>query len=193
MTGREQSVQTSSASPDAQALADVAAGRVSALRVIYDHHHAALYRFFNHATNYAPDVDDLVQTAFLSAAKAAASFDGRDNARPWLMAIAASVLYRRRRSLARWGRVLRELALGENSRCIEPNRVLFARDELRAVARALSRLSEKKRVALLLADVEELPYDQIAVALGVPVGTVWTRVHHARNELQSLLAREGGR
>ena len=68
MTGRETALSASSASPDAQALADVAAGRVSALVVIYDHHHAALYRFFNQATNYAPDVDDLVQTAFLAAA-----------------------------------------------------------------------------------------------------------------------------
>ncbi len=176
---------------DAQALAEVAAGQVSSLAVIYDRHHASLYRFFSQATHYASDVDDLVQSAFLTAARAASSFDGRDDARPWLLGIAASVLYRRRRSLARWGRALHELTHREGGKASDPNRKLIARDELRAVARGLSQLSEKKRVALLLADVEGLACDAIATALGVPVGTVWTRIYHARTELHAFLAREG--
>ena len=58
------------------------------------------------------------------------------------------------------------------------------------VERALARLSEAKRVTLLMAEVEGLSCDEIAQALEIPIGTVWTRLHAARRELRQAL--EGG-
>ena len=51
-------------------------------------------------------------------------------------------------------------------------------------------MSAKKRETLLLAEVEELSCDEIAGALKIPIGTVWTRLHHARRELQIALGED---
>ena len=58
------------------------------------------------------------------------------------------------------------------------------------VERALARLSEAKRITLLLAEVEGLTCPEIAELLAIPIGTVWTRLHAARRELRQML--EGG-
>lgn len=176
---------------DAQALSAIAQGRLGALAVIYDRYHACLYRFFANATGYAQDVDDLVQMTFFTASRAAGSFDGRDSCRAWLLGIGASLLFRRRRTLARWGRALREFAINQEGVHADVERQILAKGDLNAVARALSGLTERKRVVLLLADLEELPGEEIARVLRIPIGTVWTRLHHARRELRDRLAAEG--
>jgi len=172
--------------PDADALRRLAEGETSALAPIYDRHHVALRRFVAQATNDAHDVDDLLHATFLTAAKAAGSFDGRESCRPWLFGIAVRLLQRRRRTLARWSRALRELAVQANVQ-VDPHRELGARDDLKSLSVALGKLSEGKRVAVCLAEVEGLSSDEIARVLGIPVGTVWTRLHHARRELRALL------
>ena len=70
------------------------------------------------------------------------------------------------------------------STSLDPQPVLQARSE---VERALTRLSESKRVTYLMAEVEGLSCAEIADALGVPIGTVWTRRHAARHELRRAL------
>jgi RNA polymerase sigma-70 factor (ECF subfamily) len=55
------------------------------------------------------------------------------------------------------------------------------------VEQVLSGISEAKRVALLLAEVEGLTCAEIAATLDVPIGTVWTRLHAARRELRRAL------
>jgi RNA polymerase sigma-70 factor (ECF subfamily) len=57
--------------------------------------------------------------------------------------------------------------------------------------KALDQLSDAKRTALILAEVEGFTCEEIAVMLSIPVGTVWTRLHHARHELRTLCG--GGR
>jgi len=172
---------------DAEAMRRLARGETSALGPIYDRHRAAIWRFVANATGQAHDVDDVVHSTFLTAAKAASSFDGRENCRPWLFGIAVRLLQRRRRTLARWSRALRELAIRQAGTHVDPHRDLSARDDLNAVSTSLNRLSEAKRIVLCLAEVEGLSCDEIARALGVPVGTVWTRLHHARRELRHNL------
>jgi RNA polymerase sigma factor (sigma-70 family) len=99
-------------------------------------------------------------------------------------------LYRRRRSLSRWTRALRELTARQAGTYADPQRTLSARDEVQRLSAALMRLSEAKRVVLLLAEAEHCSAEEIARALQVPIGTVWTRLHHARRDLQRLLERE---
>ena len=78
---------------------------------------------------------------------------------------------------------------GARAACVDPRPALQARGE---VERALARLSDAKRVAILLAKVEGLSCDEIAEALQIPVGTVWTRLHAARRELRAALGDEAG-
>jgi RNA polymerase sigma factor (sigma-70 family) len=175
---------------DAAALAALSQGHISALGVLYDRYQAAVSSFVRRATNDASDAEDLVHATFMTAARAAANFDGRQSCRPWLVGIAARLLHRRQRGLSRWARALRELTLHEGDSHTDPHRALSARDEVQRLSIALEQLTEPKRVVLLLAENEGLSSEEIATALQIPVGTVWTRLHHARRDLRRLLDRE---
>ncbi len=173
-------------SPDAELMARLAAGDVGALGELYDQHQASIRRFLTRATAGADDVDDLVHSTFLTAAKSAGRYDGRAACRPWLIGIAVRLLRRRQHALARWLGVASALAtLGRSS--IDPDPAVGMRGD---VERALSRLTQPKRITLLLAEVEGLSCPEIAAALEIPIGTVWTRLHNARRELRALL--DGG-
>jgi RNA polymerase sigma-70 factor (ECF subfamily) len=174
-------------SSDAEALRALVDGQVSALGVLYDRHHVKVLSFLVRATGSGHDAEDLLHATFVTAAKAAASFDGRESCLPWLLGIAGRLAYRHRRGLARLQRALTRLKSSEPPEVWDPSRQLGARDRLGALADALERLSERKRVVLLLAEVEGLNGEEIAAALGIPVGTVWTRLHHARSELRRLM------
>ena len=175
---------------DAAALSALSRGQIDALGCLYDRYSVAVYEFVRRATNDAHDVDDLVQATFLLAAKTATNHDGKQNCRSWLVGIAARMLYRRERGLSRWARALRELTFRDAGAYADPHRALSARDEVQRLSVALAQLSEPKRVVLLLAEAEEQSSEEIARALQVPVGTVWTRLHHARRDLRRLLERE---
>ena len=177
---------------DAEALARLARGETSALATLYDRHHLALHRFIAHATNHPHDSEDIVHMTFLTAAKAADSFDGRLSCLPWLLGIAARLVQRRRRTLARWARAAREFAIQVGDARVDAQRDLIARDQLHSVGAALAKLSHSKRIVLVLAEIEGLTCEEIATALGIPIGTVWTRLHHARHELRSAFSRGDG-
>jgi RNA polymerase sigma-70 factor (ECF subfamily) len=76
------------------------------------------------------------------------------------------------------------------ARVVDPDRLLAARDELARVERAFAQLSDAKRSVLLMAEVEGMSCEEIAAALEIPVGTVWTRLHHARRHLSMALRAE---
>ena len=175
---------------DAALLARVAAHDGAALGALYDRHHASVRRFVARCTRH--DVEDLVQETFLVAAGRAASFDGRASARPWLLGIAAHLLQRRNRGWARFSRALERLFDRDPEPAAPPDHALARSEASARVERALASLTEVRRVVLVMAEVEELPCEEIARALGVPVGTVWTRLHHARKALREALAREEG-
>jgi RNA polymerase sigma-70 factor (ECF subfamily) len=168
---------------DAELIRQLAAGQIGALGELYDRHRAALRSFIGRATGDAHDVDDLVHATFLAAAQSAGRFDGRASCRPWLIGIAAQLLRRRRRAVGRFLAVLTALQ-GSQQPASDPRPVLQARSD---VERALARLSEPKRITLLMAEVEGLSCDEVARALEIPVGTVWTRLHAARRELRQAL------
>ncbi len=169
--------------PDPELMTRLAAGDIGALGELYDRYQDPLRRFVARLTADAEDVDDLVHATFLAAASSAARYDGRPSCRPWLMGIAVQHVKRRRSALGRLLSVLSSLG-ALRSTSTDPRAALYARSEL---DRALLRLTEAKRITLLLAEVEGLTCPEIAAALGVPVGTVWTRLHAARRELRKAL------
>jgi RNA polymerase sigma-70 factor (ECF subfamily) len=168
---------------DAELMHQLARGEMGALGQLYDRHHAGVRRFVVRATADAEDVDDIVHATFLEAAKSAARYDGRPSCRPWLVGIAAHLLQRKRQSIGRFLAVLASLG-GVRTTVTDPRSALLARRDLN---RALAQLSEAKRVTVLLAEVEGLSCEEVAAALRIPIGTVWTRLHAARRELRRAL------
>jgi RNA polymerase sigma factor (sigma-70 family) len=166
------------ASVDVAALIRVAQGDVSALGEVFDRHAESVLRYVARVSGSA-DAEDVVQATFLRAAKAAKTFDRRaESARPWLFGIASRIVLERRRAFARFTRAL--FTLGSSSPA--PASVDAVRTD---VERALDRLSPAKRIVVILAEVEEYTCEEIALMLDVPVGTVWTRLHHARRQLRA--------
>jgi RNA polymerase sigma-70 factor (ECF subfamily) len=162
----------------------LAAGESSALGELFDRYREPVRRFVAQATGDAEDVDDLVQATFLEAAKTAARYDGRACCRPWLIGIAAQLLRRRRKAVSRFLAVLSSFGATVRRASEHEQPALDARHDLEC---ALMRLSEAKRIAFLMAEVERQSCAEIAAALGVPIGTVWTRLHAARAELRRAL------
>ena len=185
--GRPATERLAPPSPDPELMRQLAEGQLGALGELYDRYQAPLRRFIARATRDAHDVDDLVHATFLSAAQCAERYDGRASCRPWLVGIAAQLLRRRRRALGRFVAVLTALK-GTLQHASDPRPAMQARTD---VERALAGLSEAKRITLLMAEVEGLSCDEIAEALAIPVGTVWTRLHAARRELRRVLENEG--
>jgi RNA polymerase sigma-70 factor (ECF subfamily) len=180
IAGRKAAAERAS---DPELMRALATGQLGALGELYDRYQAPLRSFVARATRDAHDVDDLVHAAFLTAAQCAERYDGRGSCRPWLIGIAAQLLRRRRRALGHFFALLTALK-GTLPAASDPRPALQARTD---VERALRKLSEPKRITLLMAEVEGLSCDQIAQALEIPVGTVWTRLHAARRELRQAL------
>jgi RNA polymerase sigma-70 factor (ECF subfamily) len=184
-TGRD-----SPATQDAQVLARLAAGEITALGDLYDAHHSAVRSFLSRATGDPSAAEDLTQATFLEVIRAAASFDGRNSCHSWLIGIAVHMLCRYRHASKRFQRALDEFRETAVLADIDPEQIVSARRDLSRVEKALYAMTESKRAALLLAEVEGMSCGQIAEILEIPVGTVWTRLHHARRALSDAIARK---
>jgi RNA polymerase sigma-70 factor (ECF subfamily) len=160
---------------------------------VYDRHAAVLFRFLVRRVG-RDTADELLGDTFRIAFERRASFDTAwANARPWLYGIATNLLAKHRRTEARRLRATARIAAQREDDALA-ERVADAVDAQvvwSAVADAIDRLPDGERDALLLYVWEDLGYDEIAVALGVPVGTVRSRLNRGRRRLRELVAASG--
>lgn len=169
---------SSSAPSDGALLARVAGGDVAALGRIYDSYAPTLLRFARRL-GARDEAEDVVQNVFLRVVRLAATFDpNAASARPWLFAITIRVIQERRRALRRLASAMSALSLQKAQPLAAPG------PDRRELDKCLQKLSLAKRTVVLLAEVEGFACDEIAQMLEIPVGTVWTRLHHARRELR---------
>ncbi len=174
---------------DAELVRCVAGGDLSPLGVLYDRHHEGVRQFVARATGSSADAEDITHETFLTLAKIAGRYDGRPSARPFLLGIAAQLVRRRKRGLGRWALALASLAeTFTDPKVRTPEDAATTTEEMRRFDEALARLTEEKRLVFLLVEREGLSGEDVARALDIPVNTVWTRLHHARNDLRKALA-----
>ncbi|HSL23157.1 MAG TPA: sigma-70 family RNA polymerase sigma factor [Vicinamibacterales bacterium] len=133
----------------------------------------------------AAAAEDAIQETFLRAWKSFHRFERGTNCRAWLYRILFIVLAQRRRSLARQPKVVElETHAGAVAREDAPVPDVFTATQ---VAAAFERLPQVYRDVVLLADVEELTYREIADALAIPLGTVMSRLNRGRRLLRTEL------
>lgn len=174
---------------DADLVRRVAEGDLSPLGVLYNRHHEGVRQFVARATASNADAEDITHEAFLTLAKIAGRYDGRSSARPFLLGIAAQLVRRRKRGLGRWAQALASFAeTFTDPKMRSPEDAAATTEEMRRFDDALGRLTEEKRLVFLLVEREGLSGEEVARALDIPVNTVWTRLHHARNDLRRALA-----
>jgi RNA polymerase sigma-70 factor (ECF subfamily) len=157
-----------------------------------------LYGYALHLTHNPEDASDLVQETYARAFKARHQFQMGTNARAWLFAILRNTFLNERRAGARAPKTIPCEwidELGESTdddipsqRTPDPQRC-FLNDLLRDdIEKALAELPEEFRSAVVLCDVEELSYAEIADVLQVPIGTVRSRIHRGRAILKRMLS-----
>jgi RNA polymerase sigma factor (sigma-70 family) len=160
-----------------------------AFGVIFDRHGSTLLRFLARRVDPA-DAEDLLGEVFRIAFERRSTFDrDRDSARPWLYGIAANVVAKHHRSEARRLRAMARVSAGRLLDDDPAERAVAAADAGARWVRvmdAIGTLPEAERKVLLLFAWEELSYDEIALALGVPVGTVRSRLSRGRARLAAL-------
>jgi RNA polymerase sigma factor (sigma-70 family) len=164
----------------------VVAGDEAAFTGLYRAHAVALYRFVRRMTGSAQLAEDVVQDVFLSVVDAAArgGAHGYDPARAGLRAYLFGAA---RNAAAKRLRQATPVALPETTRDLAGQRL---DDEAHAVRSALGALEESFREVVILCELEGLSYEETAAAVGVPVGTVRSRLHRARARLAELLGDE---
>lgn len=157
---------------------------------LYDRHAPALYRFV--ARRLGSQVaEDVVAEAFTVAFRRRATYDPRyADAKPWLFGIAVKLIGRHRRSEVRMFRALARsggvAAPAGDTDAIDDR--LTAATAGRALAQALAELPAGQRDVLLLVAWAELSYEEVAAALGLPVGTVRSRLSRARRRVRDGLS-----
>ena len=163
-----------------------------AFGLIYDRHAATLLRFLGRRAG-ARVAEGLAGELFRIAFERRQMFDrSRASALPWLYGIGANLLLKHRRTEARRLRASARIAASRQA----PDRrasaaALDARLVFPRVADAIEGLPDDERGVLLLFAWEELPYQEMAEALELPIGTVRSRLNRARARLRELLEPKG--
>ena len=149
----------------------------------------AAYNLARWLTKNDSDAEDMVQDACLRALQAFGSFRG-DNFRAWLLRIVRNTCYTHLKSQAAFGR---EVLFDEEKYDIpddsqNPVTVLLSQQDAAQICQAIAALPTEFREVLVLREMEEMSYREIAVITAIPLGTVMSRLARARQHLKSLLA-----
>jgi RNA polymerase sigma-70 factor (ECF subfamily) len=162
---------------------------------------AKLYNFAHWLTQDRAAAEDLVQETYMKALRGFSSFRQGTNFRAWMYKILRNTFLTTQTGLKAWASVSLdsdsdgdapiEPALSET-----PESVLLARVQQETIQNALEKLPVKFREIVLLCDLEEMSYQEIGEMLGIPLGTVMSRLSRARKAMRVLLTaklQEGSR
>ena len=156
-------------------------------RIVMPHLDAA-YNYARWLTRNDSDAEDVAQEAAMRALQFFDSFN-REQVRPWLLTIVRNTFYT-------WLRKNRPLELAETFKDDSPAELADPRDvailnaDRRALAEAIERLPRDYREPIILREMEELSYQEIAEILEIPIGTVMSRLARARKRLVEVMTGE---
>jgi RNA polymerase sigma-70 factor (ECF subfamily) len=182
------------ADDDQQLVAAAQAGDPRALDALLRRHYDKVHAVCRRIAGSARDADDATQEAMIGIVRGLPRFDGRSQFSTWIYRIATNAaldeLRRRKRRPA--------LALvsdeGEAAETVDPRaeRTVEAAVDRMTIDAALDELGEEFRTAVVLRDVADLDYGEIADVLSVPVGTVKSRIARGRSQLAVTLGNRPG-
>ena len=173
------------------------AGDVAAFEPLVEKYRQRVWRLAYNVLRDREEAWDVAQEAFIKAYQALPSFRGQSAFYTWLYRIAMNVAADRGRARgaqgrafgtervpeADWERVLPDQHPADES----PDAAAVRTEERANILKALDTLSEDHRRIIMLGDLEGLSYREIAETLDIPMGTVMSRLHHARKRLRDAL------
>jgi len=160
-------------------------------------HVDSLYSTALRMTRNAVDAEDLVQDALVKAMRSRGQFEEGTNLKAWMFKILTNTFINRYRR----GSLERDVLAGPDAKplsdgwvssatmrqMVDPESMAFRPIIEREVGKALESLPDDFRIAVLLSDVEDFSYKEIADIMGCPIGTVMSRLHRGRKMLQDVL------
>ena len=169
------------------------AGETAAFGVLFERHWRTVYNYCFRRTGDWSQAEELTAVVFLEAWRRRRDVRlEREDALPWLLGVATNVMRNARRSKRRYRGALERLPrervadfAGDVDARLDDER------QMRGVLRAVQELPRADEDVLALCVWEELSYEQAALALDVPVGTVRSRLSRARARLRELVAADG--
>ncbi|MCH9681604.1 MAG: RNA polymerase sigma factor [Deltaproteobacteria bacterium] len=164
--------------PDIELLDAWRSGDNSAGSKLLRRHFRTLFRFFR--SKVTQGVEDLVQQTMLACAEGAHRFRGDSSFKTYLLAIARTQLLMHLRKYSRKGKQLDQLESSIADVLGSPSVVVAGKDEQKLVLTALRHIPIDLQIAVELHYWEEMRIDDIAVVIGVPSGTVKSRLNRAR-------------
>ncbi len=155
-----------------------------------------LYNFARWLTHDTMEAEDLVQETYTKALRGFSSFQAGTNFRAWMYRILRNSFLSSRTGLktmvALDGEVDEIVLPAENT---TPESILIEQGDREIVQQAMAELAVPFREILLLCEVEEMSYQEIAETLAIPTGTVMSRLFRARKALRNMIGKknQGGR
>jgi RNA polymerase sigma-70 factor (ECF subfamily) len=186
-------------SPDLEIVASCRAGDPLAFARLVELHEGLVFNLAARLLGDPEEARDVAQEVFLQVYRKLGRFEGRSSLKTWIYRIAVNQCHNRRRFWHRRRRD-REEALDEGLLPVagsapNPYEELLRRERARRVQEALLQLSFEHRSVLVLREMEGMTCEEAALALGVPPGTVKSRLSRAREAMRARLSRlveEGG-
>lgn len=159
--------------------------------LLFDRHARAVHRFCARRTADLAMAEDLTSATFLEAwrHRHRAPFQDAESALPWLLGVANNVVRNALRGRRRDRAATARLPIPSDAPAAEDQALgrSMAEVRLRAALDAISALSEREQEVVMLVLWAELSYEETATALGIPIGTVRSRLSRARSKLQMSL------
>lgn len=153
-----------------------------------------LYNFARWLSGDPDEARDLVQETFLKALRALGSFQEGTNFRAWMLRILRNTFLTSRTGLER--RMTEqedELRLETSAVQLEtPELTAIRKADVQLVQAAIAKLAPAFQEVLLLADIEEMKYQEVAEALSIPIGTVMSRLSRARKQVREFIVQAAG-
>lgn len=175
---------------DSQWLAKCREGDVLAIERLVQAHQVDVYRLALSILDDPDEADDATQEVFISVLRGLDSFRADSSFKTWLFSITINICrsrVQRNKSRARLGQVLQSLFRGEQT---HPESEAIKNEADSKLWQAVHTLGEKHRIPIILRYYHELSVAEIAEILGIPVGTVHSRLNHARERLRVWLKDE---
>ena len=151
-----------------------------------------LYNFANWLTHDASEAEDLVQETYTKALRGFSSFQPGSNFRAWMYRILRNTFLTSRTGLAATSTV----PLDPEDDAVmpvaaeTPETVLLDRSQQQLLESAIEELPVRFREIILLCDMEEMSYQEMAETLAIPIGTVMSRLSRARSALREILRKK---